>query len=212
MTSSLNKLTLSSSLYNSTVEFFIGKEKDRFTLYRVFLHERAPFILSHTVNWINWDMHGGSQAAYLETEDLLTFNAFKNWLYNDYTRGFAYGEDMVEPGGPGALWSFAARWHIDELQNICMDHITYAFFVEPRHMKITSTMINQLLDVDRHGKMRKFLMMVCVRGCKLMRKNPTLSRHPVLHSTFQTEVVQYWNATFEPTFKSYVYNCLDFHV
>ncbi|MCJ1421185.1 hypothetical protein MMC32_007547 [Xylographa parallela] len=205
-------LTASKSLCNSTIDFFIGKEKHLFTLHWALLLKRAPCILSHTVSWVNWDMYGGSQVAYLETEDALTFDAFKNWLYNNYVRGLAYGEGVAEPGGPGALWSFAVRWSIDKLQNRCMDEMTYAFFVEPRRMKMTSPLVNELLELDRHGKMRKFLMMVFVNSFKVAQQHPNSARDPVLNSTFQSEVGAYWDYHCSSAFTPYVYNHLDFHI
>ncbi|MCJ1393376.1 hypothetical protein MMC18_006249 [Xylographa bjoerkii] len=206
------QLIPSSSLWDSTIDFFIGKDQQLFSLHWSLLLERAPLILSQAVKW---DIHTEYQFAYLETENLLTFHAFRNWLYNDYVRGLAIQERLLEPGGPGALWSFAQHWGIDALQNICMDRITYAFFEDHGSITCSPSEVNYIYDHDLDGKMRNFCVKAFVKTLG-PRRNPALilgREHPPFNATFQVRLSFAWNETYNVNdFKPYNYNHLDFHV
>ncbi|MCJ1383619.1 hypothetical protein MMC17_006733 [Xylographa soralifera] len=196
-------MSTSSLSDDSTIDFIIGREMHLFTLHGALLLERAPFLLSHI---------GGLQVVHLETEDILTFNAFKNWLYNNYTRGLSHNEEQSEPGGPGALWSFAVRWIIVELQNQCMDRITYGYFMARIQIKCNAALVNHLDEIDQHGKMRKFLVMLFVHYFRARHMTQASWPNFTLNFALEREIMRYWNATFTPAYTPYVYNYLDFLV
>ncbi|MCJ1405387.1 hypothetical protein MMC11_008615 [Xylographa trunciseda] len=207
----MSESSLLDSLYNSTIDFFIGETPQLFSLHWSFLLVRAPLILSRTVKW---DIHTEEQFVYLETEDISTFNSFKNWLYNNYVRGLTVQERLLEPGGPGALWSFAQRWAIDELQNLCMDRITCAFFEGHGSITCTPSEINYIYSSDRDGTMRRFCVMAFVKTLGPQRNPIEIlgKEHPPFNSAFQVELAAAWNEAYNPNSLPYFYDPLNFHI
>ena len=205
-------LMVSSYLGDSMFDIFIGKHK---TLYRLdwdLLWKKAPGLLGCEPCW---DESALSFSTQLESVDCLTFDAFQSWLYHGSVPSCGRNDRLGEHGSPGDLWLFAHRWDIIELQNLCMDRITYAFFVDHGRITCTTSEVNNLYNKDsgiEGGKMRKFLVMAFVES--LGKRNPTELEmaEPPFNADFWLEVRLRMETNIVYDSEPYVYNHLDFHI